>query len=110
MNLDIKLDLLTLNKWNSLSKELREIIVMFQKTIKLSIDSIESSYSLEKLIKLSEKCSKLLRIEFPNQENEVDSNTLDLNNFYNQPSNDYDKCRFNQNDDISQCSKKDQEK
>lgn len=65
LNLDIKLDLLNFNKWASLSKELREIIVMFQKTIKLSIDAIESSLALEELKKLSEKYKILLGIEFP---------------------------------------------
>jgi len=100
LNLDIKLDLLNFHKWNSLSNELREIIVIFQKTIKLSIDAIESSRALEELKKLSEKYRELLGIEFPNQEYEKLSNALDLDNFCNQPSN-----NFNQNDNKSRCSR-----
>ncbi len=70
LNLDIKSNLLNFNKWSFLSKGVREIILMFQKTIKLSIDAIKSSCALEELIKLSDKHRKLLGIEFPNQENE----------------------------------------
>ncbi len=110
LNLDIKLDLLSFNKWNSLSEEIREIILMYQKTIKLSIDAIESSCALEELIKLSEKYSKLLGIEFVNQENEELSNTLKLDNFFNQPSNNYNICNFNQKDNKFQCSRIDLKK
>ena len=48
LNLEIKFDLLNFNKWNSLSEVIRKIILVFQKTIKLSIDAIESSYTLRK--------------------------------------------------------------
>ena len=106
LNLDIKIDILNFNKWNSLSKELKEIIEMFQKAIKLSIDSIESSHALEQLKKLSEKYKKLLGIEFTIQEKEVDLN----NNFCNQPSNDYNKDNFNQKGNKYHCSKMDQKK
>ena len=64
LNLDIKLDLLNFNKWDSLSEELREITVMFQKTINLSIKAIKSSHVLKELKKLSEKYQKLLRVNF----------------------------------------------
>ncbi len=63
LHLDIKLDLLNFNIWNSLSEEVREIMLMFQKTIRLSIDAIESSHALGELIKLKEKYSKFLGIE-----------------------------------------------
>ena len=105
LNLDIKLDVLNFNNWNSLSKELREIITMFQKTLKLSIDAIESSRALEELKKLSEKCRNLLGIEFPNQKNEKLLNAQDLDNFRNQPSYNYDKFNFNQNDNKFRCSR-----
>ncbi len=63
LNLEIKLDLLNFDKWNSLSEKEKEIISMFRKTIKLSIDATESSFALKELIKLSEKNGKLLGIE-----------------------------------------------
>lgn len=48
---------------NFLSEMERKIILRFQKTIRLSIDAIESSHALGELIKLKEKYSKFLGIE-----------------------------------------------
>ena len=106
LNLDIKLDLLNFIKWNSLPKEIREIIVMFQKTIKLSIDAIESSHALKELKKLSTKYRKLLGIEFHSQKKEVDLN----NYFCNQPYNDYNKFSLNQKNNKYHCSRRDHKK
>ncbi|MFW9973489.1 MAG: hypothetical protein ACFFDF_25110 [Candidatus Odinarchaeota archaeon] len=103
LNLDVKLDLFNFNNWNSLSKELREIIVMFQKTIKLSINAIGSSQSIEVLKKLSEKYRKILGVEFLGQEKEAISN----NNLGNHPSYYYNKFNFNQKDNKYRCSTKD---
>ncbi len=54
---------------------------------------------LENLKKISEKCRKLLGIEFP-KENEKGklSRTPELNNFYIHSSNNFFKCYLNQND------------
>ncbi len=76
---------------------------MFQKAIKLSKNAIESSNTLEKLKKLSEEYRKLLGIEFPSQEKEIDLN----NNFSNPLFKDYNKFNFNLNGDRYHCSRKD---
>ncbi len=59
-----QLNIISFENWNSLSLDQKEIVLMLLKIQKLSIDSIKDDSTLDELIFLSEKYSKLLRNEF----------------------------------------------
>ena len=60
IDLDGQVDILNFDEWNSKPQDEKEIVAMFLRTIKLSIEAIVNDSALNKLNQLSEKYSKLL--------------------------------------------------
>ena len=55
-----QLNLFNYNEWSSMPKSEKEIVLMFQKIIKLSINAIRNDSDLDKLTELKERYSDLL--------------------------------------------------